>query len=48
MAKQVIMQEIDVFGLFEALKRDGYTKLSDHVINDDPGTAGDSSRDPEK
>jgi len=26
------MQEVDVFSLFEALYRDGETKLSDHVI----------------
>lgn len=31
MAKQVIMQEIDVFSLFEALKTKGSTKLSEHV-----------------
>ena len=28
-------QQIDVFSLFEALYRDGETKLSDHVIKRD-------------
>ena len=32
MEKRVIMQEIDVCSLFEALKTKGSTKLSDHVI----------------
>lgn len=29
------MQEIDVFSLFSALKKDGVAKLSDHVIKRD-------------
>ena len=32
MEKNIIMQEIDVFGLFQDLKTKGSTKLSDHVI----------------
>ena len=35
MANNKAFQQIDVFSLFEALKRDGYTKLSDHVLNRD-------------
>lgn len=42
------MHEVDVFGLFNDLYTKGSAKLSDHFINEDPGTAGDSSRDPEK
>lgn len=41
MANNKSFQQIDVFGLFEALKRDGYTKLSDHVINDDSDDEND-------
>lgn len=32
MENNVIMQEVDVFSLFEALKTKGSTKLSDHVV----------------
>ena len=48
MANNKSFQQIDVFGLFNALYTKGSAKLSDHFINEDPGTAGDSSGDLEK
>lgn len=27
------MNQVDVFGLFDALRKDGHAKLSDHFIN---------------
>ena len=48
MAKDCVMHQVDVFGLFEALKSNGYAKLSDHFIDDDTKGSGDSAGDPEK
>ena len=34
--KERVWHEVDVMGLFNALKRDGEAKLSDHYINEEP------------
>ena len=33
MDKDPIINEVDVFSLFSALKRDGHARLSDHFVN---------------
>lgn len=48
MTNNKVMHEVDVFGLFNALYSKGSAKLSDHFLDDEPGTAGDGSREFEK
>lgn len=43
--KEKAFNQVDVFGLFDALYKNGNAKLSDHFINDDDENGNDVEND---